>query len=33
MGLLLKLSSGSGGDVSWQPGGRPVDNTGASWIL
>ncbi len=32
MGMLLKLSSGSGGDVSWLPG-RNVDNTGASWIL
>lgn len=33
MGLLLKLSSGTGGDVSWQPGARAADNTGASWIL
>jgi len=34
MGMLLKLSSGTGGDVSWQPGTRSTDNnTGASWIL
>lgn len=34
MGMLLKLSSGTGGDVTWAPGGRTVDNTtGASWIL
>ena len=32
MGMLLKLSTGTGGDVSWQPG-RTTDNTGASWIL
>ena len=33
MGMLLKLSTGTGGDVSWQPGARSADNTGASWIL
>lgn len=32
MGMLLKMSGGSGGDVSWFPS-RPVDTTGASWIL
>ncbi len=32
MGMLLKLSSGSGRDVSWLPAGN-VDNSGASWIL
>lgn len=33
MSMLLKLSNGTGGDVVWQPGARPADNTGASWIL
>jgi hypothetical protein len=33
MSMLLKLSNGTGGEVSWTPGGRPVENTGASWIL
>ena len=32
MGMLLKMSGGNGGDVSWLPG-RLVDNSGASWIL
>lgn len=32
MGMLLKMSAGSGGDVTWSPG-RSVDNTGASWVL
>ena len=32
MGMLLKLSNGTGGDVTWQAG-RTTDNTGASWIL
>lgn len=32
MGMLLKMSGGNGGDVSWFPS-RPVDTTGASWIL
>jgi hypothetical protein len=32
MGMLLKLSGGTGGDVSWYPG-RPADNSGASWVL
>jgi hypothetical protein len=32
MGMLLKLSGGTGGDVSWYPS-RPADNTGASWVL
>ena len=32
MGMLLKLSGGTGGDVSWSPS-RPADNTGASWVL
>ena len=32
MGMLLKMSGGTGGDVSWFPS-RPVDTTGASWIL
>src|SRR5262249_4602756 len=32
MGMLLKLSGGTGGDVSWAPS-RPADNTGASWVL
>jgi hypothetical protein len=36
MGMLLKLSTATGGDVTWSPGGRSQDNTattGASWIL
>ena len=33
MGMLLKLSNGTGGEVTWQPGGRTTDNTGATWIL
>jgi len=32
MGMLLKLSGGNGGDVSWYPS-RPADNSGASWVL
>ena len=32
MGMLLKLSGGTGGDVSWFPS-RPADNSGASWVL
>jgi hypothetical protein len=32
MGMLLKLSGGTGGDVSWYPA-RPADNTGVSWVL
>ncbi|MEQ1833467.1 MAG: hypothetical protein ABL977_10465 [Candidatus Eisenbacteria bacterium] len=32
MGMLLKMSGGSGGDVSWFPS-RPVENSGGSWIL
>jgi hypothetical protein len=32
MGMLLKLSGGTGGDVSWFPN-RPADNTGATWVL
>jgi hypothetical protein len=33
MGILLKMSGGSGGDVTWFPS-RPSDNgTGASWVL
>ena len=33
MGMLLKLSGGTGGDVTWFPS-RPNDNsTGASWVL
>ena len=32
MGMLLKLSGGTGGDVSWFPS-RPADNAGASWVL
>ena len=32
MGMLLKLSGGNGGDVSWYPA-RPADNTGVSWVL
>ena len=32
MGMLLKLSGGTGGDVSWYPS-RPTDNSGASWVL
>jgi len=32
MGMLLKLSGGTGGDVSWYPS-RPADNNGASWVL
>ena len=38
MGMLLKLSTATGGDVTWSPGGRAQDkdntlSTGASWIL
>ena len=38
MGMLLKLSTATGGDVTWAPGGRTQDkdntvSTGASWIL
>lgn len=32
MGMLLKMSSGTGGDVSWFPS-RPVDTNSASWVL
>lgn len=32
MGMLLKLSGGTGGDVSWYPS-RPADNSGATWVL
>ena len=32
MGMLLKLSGGTGGDVSWFPS-HPADNSGASWVL
>lgn len=32
MGMLLKLSIGNGGDVSWFPG-RTTENSGGSWIL
>ncbi len=32
MGMLLKMSSGTGGEVSWFPS-RPVETSGASWIL
>jgi len=32
MGMLLKLSASSPGEVSWFPS-RPADNTGASWVL
>ena len=38
MGMLLRLSTATGGDVTWSPGGRAQDkdntiSTGASWIL
>jgi hypothetical protein len=32
MGMLLKLSGGTGGDVSWYPS-RPAENSGATWVL
>ena len=32
MGMLLKLSAGAPGEVSWFPS-RPADNPGASWVL
>lgn len=32
MGMLLKLSGGTGSDVSWYPS-RPAENTGVSWVL
>jgi hypothetical protein len=32
MGMLLKLSAGAPGEVSWFPS-RPADNSGASWVL
>lgn len=32
MGMLLKMSGGTGGEVSWFPN-RPVESNGASWIL
>ena len=32
MGMLLKMSGGTGGDVTWFPS-RPVDNSNASWVL
>lgn len=32
MGMLLKMSSGTGGDVSWFPS-RPVDPNSTSWVL
>lgn len=32
MGMLLKLSSGSGGDVSLFSS-RPVENSGTTWVL
>ena len=33
MGMLLKLSSGTSGDVSWSPARNVESSTGASWIL
>jgi hypothetical protein len=32
MGMLLKMSGGTGGEVSWFPS-RPIESNGASWIL
>lgn len=32
MGMLLKLSNGSGGDISWTPG-KVSDTPGQSWVL
>ena len=32
MGMLLKLSTGSGGDISWTPG-KPYETPGQSWVL
>lgn len=32
MGMLLKLSNGSGGDISWTPG-KASETTGQSWVL
>ena len=32
MGMLLKLSGGANGDVSWFPG-HAADNSSASWVL
>jgi hypothetical protein len=32
MGMLLKLSSGSGGDISWAPA-KTSDTPGQSWVL
>ena len=32
MGMLLKLSAGAPGEVSWFPS-HPADNSGASWVL
>ncbi len=32
MGMLLKMSGGTGGDVSWFPS-RPVEATSGTWIL
>jgi hypothetical protein len=32
MGMLLKLSNGSGGEISWTPG-KTSDTPGQSWVL
>ena len=32
MGMLLKLSNGSGGDISWTPG-KASETQGQSWVL
>lgn len=32
MGMLLKLSNGSGGDISWTPS-KTSDTPGQSWVL